>query len=186
VPPEPLSHRDKKPPAALFWLLPVVFVVHDAEELVTMPAWLASHSTLLNALAAQGNLLARVVASAPTSTPRAAIAITFVFLLLVVVTSGVVRAKARGPWLYLYCAFLGLLFLHVFTHIAQALLLRAYVPGLLGAIFAVLPGTTFIYRRLFAAELLTRRVAILTALAGFAVFVPGALLAWVIGRSLAE
>jgi hypothetical protein len=172
-------------PARLFWLLPLVFLIHDSEELLTMPAWFAAHSAELEAFAARGRFAARIAATAPSTTARAAIAIGFVLVLLVVATLGVTVARGRGIWLYVYSGLLGLLFLHVFTHVAQALYFRSYVPGLFGAVLAVLPGAVLIYRRLFAAGLLTRRAAVATALAGFALFVPGVLAAWAIGRVLA-
>lgn len=168
----------------LYWLLPLVFVVHDGEELFTMPAWLDAHRTTLDAIAAGSPFAARIVATAPTSTARVAVAIGLVFALLLVVTAGVTLGRARG-WFLAYCSLLGLLFLHVFTHMAQAVLFRSYVPGLVGAVLVLLPRTIYIYRRLLAARLLDRRTAILTALAGFALFIPGALAAWVLGRLLA-
>jgi uncharacterized protein with HXXEE motif len=171
-------------PRRLFWLLPLVFVIHDAEELVTMPEWLTEHRAMLDSLAQTGRLAARVAASAPATSARAAVAIGLVFAVLLLVTTGATLTRGRA-WFYAYSSLLGLLFLHVFTHVAQALFFRSYVPGLFGAVFAVLPGTVFIYRRLFTVRLLNWKTAILTALAGFALFVPGVLAAWAVGRMLA-
>ncbi len=165
----------------LFWLLPLVFVIHDAEELVTMPGWLVEHRAMLDAFAARGPLAAMAVAAAPTTTARAAVAIGLVLAVLLLATAGATFTRSKA-WFYAYASLLGLLFLHVFTHVAQAIYFGSYVPGLLGAIFAVLPGTVFIYRRLFAARLLDWKTAILTALGGFALFVPGVLAAWAVGR----
>ena len=149
-----------------------------------MPAWFAARSSAFEALSARGGLAARIAASAPTSTARAAVAIGFVLVVLLVATIGVARTQG-GAWLWVYSALLGLLFLHVFTHVAQALFFGSYVPGLFGALFAVLPGCAFIYARLFAAGLLDRRTAIVSAVAGFALFLPGVLAAWALGRLLA-
>ena len=171
-------------PRRLFWLLPLVFVIHDAEELVTMPGWLVEHRAMLDAFAQRGPLAGTVVAAAPTSTARAAVAIGLVLAVLLLATAGATFTRSRA-WFYAYTSLLGLLFLHVFTHVAQAIYFGSYVPGLLGAVFAVLPGTMFLYRRLFAARLLDGRTAILTALGGFALFVPGVLAAWAVGRIVA-
>lgn len=169
----------------VYWLLPLVFVIHDTEELLTMPGWFANHRAALESLGERGGLAARIVASAPSTTARAAVAIGVVLVVLLIATVGVTRSRGRGGWLYVYSGLLGLLFLHVFTHVAQALLFRSYVPGLYGAVFAVLPGSVFIYRRLIGGGLLSRRTAVVTALVGFALFVPGALAAWAVGRLLA-
>jgi len=178
-----VEQRDTAP-RRLYWILPLVFVIHVGEELVTMPGWLAEHDALLSSLARKGGLAAKVAASAPTTPARAAVAIGLVFAVLLLVTTGVTFARGRA-WFYAYSGLLGLLFLHVFTHVAQALFFGSYVPGLFGAVFAVLPGAAFIYRRLFAARLLSWRTAILTALAGFALFIPGVVAAWALGRMLA-
>lgn len=172
-------------PPRLFWLLPLVFAIHDTEELVTLPSWFAEHRSALQSVADRGGLAARIAASAPSTTARAAVAIVFLLVLLLIATLGVTRARGHGTWLYVYSGLLGLLFLHVFTHVAQALLFRGYVPGLYGAILAVLPGSAFIYRRLIAGGLLSWPIAVVTALVGFALFIPGVLAAWAVGRMFA-
>ena len=122
--------------------------------------------------------------SLPTTITQVAIAIGFILLLFIVVTVGASMSSKRGFWVYAYASLLGVLFLHVFTHIAQAILVGGYAPGVIGAVAAVIPGTLYIYKRLFEAKLLTLKSAAFAALIGFALFVPGAMLAHQIGRML--
>jgi hypothetical protein len=126
----------------------------------------------------------KLVRSLPTTTTQVAIAIGFILFLFVGVTVGASMSSKRGFWIYIYASLLGVLFLHVFTHMAQALLAGGYVPGLIGAVAAVIPGTLYIYKRLFEANLLTLKSAAFAALIGFALFIPGAMLAHEIGRML--
>lgn len=170
--------------ARVLWLLPAVFVVHDGEELLTMPGWVASHRRELDEFARLGDAAAEIVRSLPTTAAQTAVAVGLILLLFVAVTAGASASRRRGFWLYAYATLLGVLFLHVFTHIAQALLIGGYVPGLFGAVAAVIPGALYIYGRLFRAKLLTVKSAAVTALIGFALFIPGALLAQQIGRAL--
>ncbi|HEX8143831.1 MAG TPA: HXXEE domain-containing protein [Pyrinomonadaceae bacterium] len=170
--------------ARVLWLLPIVFIIHDGEELLTMPSWVAGHQRELDQLARMNETAAAMVRSLPATTAQVAIAIGFILLVFVVVTAGASSSKGRGVWLYAYASLLGVLFLHVFTHIAQAVLIGGYVPGLIGAVLAIIPGTLYIYRRLFEAELLTLQSAAVTALLGFILFIPGAMLAHQIGRML--
>ena len=130
--------------------------------------------------------VAEMVRSLPTTTAQVAVAIGCILLLFVVVTAGASLSKRRGFWLYAYASLLGVLFLHVFTHIAQAVLIGGYAPGVIGAVVAIIPGTFYIYKRLFEAKLLTVKSAIVTALIGFALFIPGAMLAHQIGRALSS
>jgi hypothetical protein len=170
--------------ARVLWLLPVIFIIHDGEELLTMPGWVVRHQRELDQLARMNETAAAMVRSLPTTTSQVAIAIGCILLLFVVVTVGASISCKRGFWLYAYASLLGVLFLHVFTHIAQAILIGGYAPGVIGAVVAIIPGALYLYKRLFEAKLLTLKSAIVTALIGFALFIPGAMLAQQIGRML--
>lgn len=170
--------------ARIIWLLPIVFIIHDGEELLTMPSWIASHQQELDQLARMNKVAAEMMRSLPTTTTQVAFAIGFILLVFIIVTVGASMSNKRGFWLYAYASLLGGLFLHVFTHIAQAMLVGGYVPGVIGAVAAVIPGTLYIYKRLFEAKLLTLKSAAFAALIGLALFVPGAMLAHQIGRML--
>lgn len=170
--------------ARALWLLPVVFIIHDGEELLTMPGWVVRHQRELDQLARINETAADMVRSLPTTTSQVAVAVGFILLLFVAVTVGASISGKRGFWLYAYASLLGVLFLHVFTHIAQAILVGGYAPGVIGAVVAIIPGAIYLYRRLFEAKLLTVRSAVITALIGFALFIPGAMLAHQLGRLL--
>jgi hypothetical protein len=166
----------------VFWLLPVIFIIHDGEELLTMPGWIESHQPELDKLARLNEAAAQMIRSMPTTTTELAVAIGVFLLLFVVVTAGAAISRGRGFWLYAYAVLLGVLFLHVFTHLAQAVFIGGYVPGLVGAVMIILPAALYIYKKLFDAKLLTLKTAVITALIGLALFVPGAALAQQIGR----
>ncbi len=93
-------------PGRLFWLLPLVFVIHDAEELVTMPAWLVEHRAMLDSFAQKGSLAGTVVAAAPTTTARAAFAIGLVLAILLLATAGAAFTRSK-VWFYAYTGLLG-------------------------------------------------------------------------------
>jgi hypothetical protein len=135
--------------ARVLWLLPIVFIIHDGEELLTMPGWIVRHQRELDQLARMNETAAEIVRSLPKTTSQVAFAIGFILLLFVVVTIGASCSGKRGFWLYAYASLLGVLFLHVFTHIAQAILIGGYAPGVIGAVIAIIPGTLYLYKRLF-------------------------------------
>jgi hypothetical protein len=170
--------------ARALWLLPIIFVIHDTEELLTMPGWLARHRPEMERLAGANRAAAHIVHSLATTTPQLAVAIGCIFLLFLVVTGGASVRPRRGPWLYAYACLLGAMFLHVFTHIAQAVVVRGYAPGVIGAVVTIVPGSIFIYKRLFEAKLLTPISAVLTALVGLSLLLPGVMLAHWIGRMI--
>src|SRR5919199_1970209 len=106
---------DRRGTSRVLWLLPAVFVIHDGEELLTMPRWVAGHQRELGRLAGLGEAAAGMVRSLPTTTTQAAIAIGLILLLIVLVTAGASISRGRGLWLYAYACLLGVLFLHVFS-----------------------------------------------------------------------
>ena len=168
----------------VLWLMPLAFIIHDGEELLTMPHWIANHRSELDYLASKSETAAEMIRSLPVTTKQTAIAIGVFLILFLVVTTGATILSKHGFWLYAYAALLGILFLHVFTHIAQAVIFAGYTPGLVGAVVVVIPAAIYIYKRLFEENLLTIKSAILTALIGLVLFVPGALLAQQIGQTL--
>lgn len=149
-----------------------------------MANWIAEHRSELDQIASLTGASAKLIDSLPTSTAQFAVAIGAELLLFLVVTAAAWRSQKSGIWLYVYAALLGALFLHVFTHIAQAIYFQTYVPGLFGALLIVLPGSIFIYKRLFEARLLTLRSAALAAVIGILLFIPGVLLFQHLGRSI--
>jgi hypothetical protein len=149
----PFNETGQRRLARVLWLLPVIFIIHDGEELLTMPGWIANHQQELDRLARSSDTAAAMVRSLPTTTSQVAVAIGFILLLFVAVTIGASLSSKRGFWLYAYASLLGVLFLHVFTHIAQAILIGGYAPGVIGAVGAIIPGGLYIYKRLFEAKL---------------------------------
>src|SRR5215213_1331263 len=103
---------NRKSLARVLWLLPVVFIIHDGEELFTMPGWIVRHQQELDQLARMNEIAAGMVRSLPTTTAQVAVAIGFILLLFVVVTAGASMSRKRGFWLYAYASLLGVLFLH--------------------------------------------------------------------------
>ena len=166
------------------WLLPLVFVVHDGEEILTMPRWIAGHRPLLEQIARTSPAARRVVANLPTTTREVAIAVAVELAVFLLATILIARESRPGFAVYFYAAVLGVYTLHSLTHCGQTFLLRAYTPGVVTAVLLVPTVGLFIYRRLFQAGLLTRRSALLSAAAGVAGMVPLLLAAHFVGRTL--
>ena len=166
----------------VLWLMPIAFIIHDGEELLTIPDWIAGHRAELDYFAARSETAAELIRSLPVTTKQAGFAIGSLLILFVVVTAGAAISGRRGFWLYSYSALLGALSLHVLTHIAQAVYFAGYAPGVVSAVAVIIPSAVYIYRRLFEEKLLALKSAVITALIGFLLFIPGALLAQQIGQ----
>lgn len=158
------------PPSALVWALPLSWVVHDAEELLTIDRWSRNRPELA-ALADRSRLARRVVAV--NSVPRRQFAVAVAVVGLVLVAGTVAAAARLDSWGgVVYAVFLGGYFLHAFSHVAQSALVRGYTPGVVTAVAVVMPVSLALYRALFRAGVLDVGLAVATALAGILVFGP--------------
>jgi len=140
-----------------------------------MAPWVEAHRGVLAALAQHGRLVAKLLSSVPRTQAQVTIAVGLLLLPFLLVTAAAAREARPGPWLSAYVMLLGGFFLHAFGHLGQALFFRGYVPGLIGALLAVVPGSLYVYRRLFAAGLLHGRKAAVLAVVGLAALGAGGL-----------
>lgn len=170
---------------AAIWLLPVAFLLHDGEEIATMPTWVARNRVALDRIAELGDAAAWTVANLPATTGEVAVAVAFELLLILAATGALALRLRRGPALHFYSAVLGALLLHVVTHVAQAIVFRGYTPGVVSAVVVIPPASIALYGTLIRAGLLTGRSALLTAGAGAVAVLPVVVLAHQVGRLLA-
>jgi uncharacterized protein with HXXEE motif len=167
------------------WLLPATFVVHDSEEILTMPSWIARHEPTFQALRKLGPLGDRVVANLPRTTGAVATSVAVELIVLAIATAWLSRHPRRGLGLDIYTVLLGLFVGHSVTHVGLAILFRGYTPGVITAVALIPPMGVYVYKRLLESNLVTWRTAIATAAAGMLAFLPVVLAAQYLGRTLA-
>jgi hypothetical protein len=155
------------------WAGPVAFIIHDAEEVATVGPWLKIHRSELP----------EPVQSLMTITTRE-VAIAMVILALgfaLVAAHGVVSANHKRlstPFLLIAGAFVA----NGLTHVLEAVAVRGYVPGIVTAVFLVLPYGVGLERSLVASHLATRRTCLLALAAGVVLQIPLVLVAIAAGR----
>lgn len=112
-------------------LLPVLFMIHDFEEIIMFRKWLTQNSTdISNRFPKLRTILARANA---ISTPAFTLAVAEEFVLLVVISFSAVYYSYYYLWLAAFMAF----FLHLFIHISQCLVFRRYIPGIITSVLLV-------------------------------------------------
>ena len=168
----------------MYWLLPAAFLVHDTEELFTVPSWVVAHRSQLADFARRAGLSEDAVDRLPASLSAFAGAVAILLVLFLGVTWGATRTRGRGPLQFVFALLLGGFFVHGFTHLGQALFFGGYTPGSVTAAVVVIPASLYLYVRLFRAHLLTRKTAIVAALLGIACFLPATVLALAVGSWL--
>jgi hypothetical protein len=146
-----------------------------------MPRWIAGHRP---PGAHRTGPAARRVANLPTTTAQVAVAVAVELAVFLLATWLVAGDPRPGFALSFYAALLGVYTAHSLTHLGQTMLLHAYTPGVVTAVLFVPQVGVIIYKRLFAAGLLSRRSALLSAAAGVLGMVPLLLTAHLVGRVL--
>lgn len=115
----------------VMWLLPIVFMIHDFEEIIMMKPWAAKNSTEIQRRfpALASHLLPHLER---LSTSSFALAVAEEFLLLSVLTYFAVEYELYAIWAGMLLAF----FIHLLVHIMQFVLYGKYVPVIVTSLIA--------------------------------------------------
>ncbi len=105
----------------IVWLLPIVFMVHDFEEIIFMRSWFEKNDGYLHR---RFPAIARRIGGLSTEGFTVAVAEEFVLL------SAITVAAVVWDWYLLWLAAFGGFALHLLVHIAQWAVLRRYIPGI--------------------------------------------------------
>ncbi|PXV67377.1 uncharacterized protein with HXXEE motif [Dysgonomonas alginatilytica] len=155
----------------IVWLLPIVFIMHDFEEIIFFKPWVTKNSLYLKKRFPflDKRLLPRMEA---LSVPAFALAVFEEFILLCIITFTAFYFDYYSIWLAVFMAF----FIHLFAHIIQWIVLRRYIPAIVTAILALL-YCIYGFIVILRSQLFTVPEIILLSLAGVFFMVVNLLLA---------
>lgn len=112
----------------ILWLFPVLFVIHDFEEIVLLSPWAKRNLPSLRKSAPK--YASRMEGNLSVSTSAFALAVLEEFIILSVVT---VTAHLSG-WYYIWLGVFVAFTLHLAVHIVQSIAIKKYIPALLTSI----------------------------------------------------
>nr|MBO2482447.1 HXXEE domain-containing protein [Bacillaceae bacterium] len=135
--------NDKLPLPAVLLLFPVVFMVHDFEEILTVEKWTKQNKEKVFALLPK-KLHRFFWSSFHINTLEFAKDVFWIFL---AITAAALIA-VLFQWYGFFLIFLAIFFFHVFTHFGQSVLFKGYAPGVWTSLFLVLPYSLYAYYRL--------------------------------------
>lgn len=154
------------------WLFPLLFFIHDLEEILTVEKFLVKHSHIV-----------------PIHVTR--IEFSFAFILLWLIASiGCYRASRRRRFLGMeastFFSFLvpGIFLANGIGHLLQFIFFRSYVPGIITSVLIIYPYSFVTLKYLLNENLLTIRRFLLFLYLGFILQAPFALVAIVIAKVL--
>jgi hypothetical protein len=156
------------------WVVPAALLLHNLEEALTLGA------ALPRLEAAASRALGR-----PLTLPTAPQYHRSLLVLTAAVAALYVLARLWDRLAYALVVVQAVMTLNVGAHVAFALLLRGYAPGLLTALLVEVPASLFVLRRLREGAWMSRTQWLLLPLLAGILHGPGliALLRWVGGRS---
>jgi len=125
-------------------LLPIVFMMHEFEEIIFFKWWSRKNEQLLR------NKYPRISARFDSiSTAGFSVAVAEEFILLCAITFGCVFLNGYYLWLAVFMGFS----LHLLIHIAQWLVFRRYIPAIVTSFLALLYSVyvlrVIIYQNIF-------------------------------------
>ena len=142
----------------------LAFAAHNAEEALTGPKWALANIELLEQYTRRG----LVVTWAGSWFRFSLLGLTLALFVLAVASA---RAPKRGAAVYLLLGVLAIFAANaLFPHIAGAILLEAYVPGVATAILVVLPVAAWIYISAIREDYATRRGSFMAASLGIVLY----------------
>ena len=116
----------------IVWLLPIVFMFHDFEEILFSKSWIAKNKETLSQKFPK--LSKRFLARFENLSVQAfSLAVAEEFVLLSVVTFLSVTLESYLFWLGIFMGF----FVHLLVHLAQWIIFRKYIPAIYTTIISL-------------------------------------------------
>ncbi len=125
----------------IIWLLPIVFMIHDFEEIIFFKSWISKNKDYLTKKYPKisKRFLLRME---NLSTSAFALAVAEEFILLSLITVGSVLFDNYFLWL---AAFMGF-FIHLFVHLGQRIILKRYIPAVYTTFIALVYCVYALYK----------------------------------------
>ncbi len=169
----------------LIWLFPIVFILHDFEELLLFEPWLKKNASFI---------LDRIKNKVPAflegqlntvlkkSTTQFALPISLIFILTCISS---LLAAEYGKYSFFLIAS-SLFFLHGFMHIGQAIFLRRYVPAIITTVFIIIPYGVVLFWSLIVSGIIGIPSLFIIFLVAAVIAIPFILLMHIVGEYLYE
>ena len=140
----------------LIWLFPIIFVLHDLEEIIMVEKWMNKNSAVIYDKLPR-KIADKVIKQFSMSTAQFSVAVFVIFIFVSSSTYMASQYVNHGPLgnMYLFTVIIMIFFLHVFTHVGQSIFLRSITPGVITSIVIVLPYCIILFDSLFDHQVIT-------------------------------
>lgn len=163
---------------SLSWLFLAAFMIHDLEEIIWVEPWFKKNYIKVSG-AIPRTVQSMLSSMGSITSSQFAVAVGIEFILFIPVTF---LAAEHHQFLFL-TSVNSIFFLHVFTHVGQSLYVKMFTPGVITAIFIVLPYSVYLFYRLLSEGLIDWNLIFLSIPVGL-IIIPVVLFGHFIGRRL--
>lgn len=116
----------------MIWLFPILFMIHDFEEIIFMRAWFMKNKSYLSSRFPK--LSKKIVPHFENMTTSAfALGVAEEFILISIITYAAYLTNWYDLWIGTFVAFT----LHLIIHCIQALIIRKYVPVIVTSVICL-------------------------------------------------
>ena len=168
----------------LIWILPIMFILHDFEEIIMVEKWMSQNSKkIFERLPTK--IANVVIRQFSMTTAQFAVAVLVIFLFVSGSTIMANQYLINGSFVYIYPFIIVTLifFLHAFTHIAQSIFWGSITPGAITSVIIIIPYSVVLYNALLINEMITWKVIFICLPFGL-LFIPIALFSHWIGKKV--
>ncbi|MCM3671226.1 HXXEE domain-containing protein [Mesobacillus maritimus] len=121
----------------LIWLFPIIFILHDLEEIITIESSMAARDNYPKTNFVERTLKMRE--NLGSTAAQLAVSASWILLFISFTTVMTAHISPNGGGFLLFTAILNLFVLQAFMHIVQTIMFRAYTPGILTSLFLLIP-----------------------------------------------
>jgi hypothetical protein len=140
----------------LIWLFPIMFILHDFEEIIMVEKWIKKNSDVICEKLPR-KIANRVIKQFSMSTAQFSVSVLVIFLFVSSSTYMASQYVNHGPFanINFFTVCIMIFFLHVFTHIGQSIFFRSITPGVITSIVIVFPYSIVLFNSLFENQVIT-------------------------------
>ncbi|MES1040377.1 HXXEE domain-containing protein [Peribacillus simplex] len=132
----------------IIWLCPIIFIFHDLEEIITIESSMkASENRFQKSSFVQ--LILSMREKLGSTAAQLSVSATWILLIISFTTVVTAHLTLNGGGFLLYTAILNLFILQAIMHIVQSICFKGYTPGIITALFLLIPYCLIAYDSLF-------------------------------------
>lgn len=148
------SELDVNYAQTLLFIYFFIFLLHELEEIITVEKWSTQNrDEVINRL--PKNLSSSFQGVLQMNTAQFAIAVTCMVVVAAFAILSAFFSLREGAISMFFISSFNLVFLHCFSHLGHAVLLKKYTPGVWTAVLLLIPISIYMYQWMFQHSLIT-------------------------------